>query len=236
MEKSYLTSLPDLVLVKIFSYFTISELLQTVARTCKHLNSIVECNSTLWSRFAPDWFSLVTKEQLHRILRHSVALTEFAIPYGSYMCLAPDIDFLFITELSNAKSLTWLDITDCPVSTLCFLKFLPNIEILNVSDCKNLVDADFHVLKFCGKLCQLYVSFTKVTPDTLLSVCDSLTLIVLDVSGIPLNFRQCERLLHPGLVYFQFTPDNQDDEPLFQGLFRRFRDTSVHIVHRILDY
>ena len=148
------------------------------------------------------------------------------------MCLAPGIDFLFITELSNAKSLTLLDITDCPVSTLCFLKFLPNLEILNVSDCKNLVDADFHVLKSCGNLRQLYVSFTKVKPNTLLSVCDYLTLIILDVSGIPLNFRQCERLLHPGLVYFQLTPDNQDDEPLFQVFFRRFRDISMHIIHR----
>ena len=42
MENCYLTSLPDLVLVKILSYFTIQDLLQTVAKTCKRLNSIVE--------------------------------------------------------------------------------------------------------------------------------------------------------------------------------------------------
>lgn len=236
MEKSYLTSLPDLVLVKILSYISIADLLQTVARTCRHLNAIIECNSRLWSSFAPDHFSLVTKEQLHRILRHSVALTEFVVPYGSYACLAPDIDFLFITELTNAKSLTWLDITDCPVSTLCFLKFLPNVEILNVSDCKNLVNADFHVIKSCNNLSQLYLSFTKITPKKIVSICESLTLIVLDISGIPIHLGQCERLLHPDLLYFQFTPDNQENEPLFQGLFRRFRDTSVHIVKRVLDY
>ena len=237
MENCYITSLPDLVLVKILSHFSIQDLLQTVAKTCTRLNSIVECNSILWSRFVPDYFSSVNIEQLHRILRHSAALTEFAIPYGTFTCCAPDIDFLFITELTNAKSLTWIDITDCPVSTLCFLKFLPNIEILNVSDCKNLVDADFHVVKTCKNLSQLYVAFTKISPDTLLSICSCLTLIVVDASGIPLQLGHCERLFHPGLFYFQFTPDNREDEPLFQSLFRRYRDTSVHIVHRIrMDY
>ena len=120
MENSYQTSLPDLVLVKILSYIPIPDLLQTIARPCKHLNSIIECNSVLWSSFAPDYFSKVAKEQLHIILRHTIALTEFAIPFGSFSCSAPDVDFLFVTELCIAKSLTWLDITDYPVSTLCF--------------------------------------------------------------------------------------------------------------------
>ena len=125
--------------------------------------------------------------QLQRILRHLVALTEFVIPYGTFTCFAPDIDFLFITELTNAKSLTRIDITDCPMSPLCFLKFLANIEILNVSDCRNLVDADFSVVKTCKNLSQLYVAFTKITPDTILSICSCLTLIVVDASGIPLQ-------------------------------------------------
>ena len=200
------------------------------------MNSIVESNSKLWSRFEPDWFSSVRIEQLHRILRHSVALTEFVIPYGNFTCSAPDIDFLFITELTKkiyAKSLTWMDITDCPMSTLCFLNFLQNIEILNVSDCRNLFDADFSVVKTCKNLSQLYVAFTKITPDTILSICSCLTLKVVDASGIPLQLRHCERIFHPGLLYFQFTPDNREDEPLFQSLFRRYCDTSVHIFHRV---
>ena len=92
MENCYLTSLPDLVFVKILSHFSIQDLLHTVAKTCIRLNSIVECNSILWSRFDPDYFSSVNIEQLHRILRHSTALTEFAIPYGTFTCCAPDID------------------------------------------------------------------------------------------------------------------------------------------------
>ena len=216
MESCCLTSLPDLVLVKILRYFTIQDLLQTIAKTCKRLNSIVESNSKLWSRFEPDWFSSVRIEQLHRILRRSVALTEFVIPYGTFTCSVPEIDFLFITELTNAKSLTWMDI---PMSTLSFLNFLQNIEILNVSDCRNLFDADFSVVKTCKNLSQMYADFTIITPDTILSICDCLTLIVVDVAGIPLQLGHCERIFHPSFCTFNSHQTIGRTNPCFKVYF-----------------
>lgn len=235
MEKCSLLSLPDLVLVQILAFFPIQDLLQSVATTCKRLHSIIECNSVLWSDFAPYCFSLATKEHLQRICSHSLALTRFVIPYGSFDCSPPDIDFIFSTSLCNAKSLCWLDVTNCKLSTLCFLNFLPNLEILNVSDCRNLVDADFQAVKSCDKLTQLYVSFTRIKPDTIVSICAKLTLTVLDASGIPLQVGHCERILSHVLLYFQVTLDTFDDEPLFHGLFDRYRDCSVHVVRRILN-
>lgn len=228
-----LTSLPDLVLLKILSLIRIQDLLQSVSRTCKKLHDIIENYSRLWRHFSPDHCDLVTKEQLMRILNHSVGFYEFVIPYCSYVCCPPDVDFLFTTGLCNAKLLYWLDITGCEVSTLCFLNFLPNIEILNLSECKNLVDVDFQAIRSCKKLSQCYVSFTKIKPETIVSLCDDVRLSVLDTSGIPIKLTHCRRILSPYLLFFYVTLAEGEDEQMFQGLVRRYRDTCIHLVRRI---
>lgn len=139
-------------------------------RLCKRMHDIIEQYSFLWRHFSPDNISSVMTEELLRILRHSFNFLEFVVMYRTFDCSPPKIDFIFTTELCNAKFLYWLDITDCELSTLCFLQYnvlTKYIEILNLSDCKNLVDVDFQTLKFCKKLIQQYISFTKIRPDTL---------------------------------------------------------------------
>lgn len=74
------------------------------------------------------------------------------IPAATIQCTAPQIDWSFTLHLPNARHLYWVDLTDCNVSTICFLKFLPDLEILNLSGCRKLIDEDFVVLNECEKL------------------------------------------------------------------------------------
>jgi hypothetical protein len=58
----------------------------------------------------------------------------------------------------------------CPLSTLSFLKYLENLELLNISDCPNLVNADFGVITTCRRLETLHVGFTQISKDVLTDI------------------------------------------------------------------
>lgn len=195
-----LLSLPDLVLVRILSYFCIGELLQTVNRTCKKLHEVIENNSYLWRNIDFDYFVSLNAPELERLLRHSSCLQTCLLPFALDTCGAHELDILFTANLCNLKQLYWLDISHSQISTLCFLRRAPSLTILNVSECPNLVDADFTVVATCNKLDQLYLSFNNIQSETVLEVCSQLTLTVLDLSGIRLTVRDCDSLITSNLI------------------------------------
>lgn len=225
-----LSDLPDLVLVTIFRELDLQELLTNVAFTNKRFHQIVHGNSTLWRHFSMEHQLEVSIIDLRSILKHSVAFLKFCIPCATLHFSSADIDFLLVKELCNAKSLYWLDLTSCRLSTLCFLPFLSNIEILNLSECGNLVSEDFEVISSLKKLDQLYLSFTNITPETIVRICEPLTLTLLDISGIPLTIQHCARILTPNLLFFHLTLESQEDEIWLNGLLaRQYKELSVHI-------
>ena len=229
-QQSILLLLPEAILVNIFSMIPLSELLHSVSRTCKTLHSVVEKNSVLWKDIDFSVDHAVDYTTLLRILKHSFGFQTFFIPFVEIACEAYYIDFAFTTNLCNAKNLYWIDISRCRISTLCFLKFLPRIEILNVSECNNLVDADFRVISTCTTLDQLYLSYTNISATTAVDICSALDLIVLDLSGIKLSINQCDALLKPSLLIFQvsFHPGESDQE--IELLKLRHRDCSIKSV------
>ncbi|KAL4233947.1 hypothetical protein ACF0H5_005602 [Mactra antiquata] len=133
-----LGDLPDLALIQIFSSLELPELVTNVALINKRFYQIVHQNSTLWRHFSTDHQLELSIKDLRRILKHSSAFLEFLIPWATLHFSSADIDLLFIDKFRNAKRLYWLDLTECRLSTLCFLPFLTNIEILNLSGCRNL--------------------------------------------------------------------------------------------------
>ena len=223
------SSLPELVLVKIFAHIELQDLILNVSRTCKRFYMVVDGNSVLWRHFSVDCAVEAEEGHLSKILRHSISFLEFLIPYASLNVSVSAIDFHLTTGLCNAKQLYWLDLSGCKLSTLSFLQFMPNVEILNVSECTNLIDADFDVITNLNNLNQLFVSFTNVKPETIIRICESSTLTVLDTSGIPLNIEQCARVLTTELLFFYLTLERDDEEPFLHGLVRNFRSLSIHI-------
>lgn len=188
--------------------------------------------------FYGDIFSIehpleLQKKDLQVILRHSVAFHEFLIPRATLRCSTPEVDFLFTTGLCNAKSLYWLDLTCCSVSTLGFLQCIPNIKILNLSECANLVDADVEVISTLHTLDHLYLSFTNITPNAIVRICAYLRLSVLDTSGIPFKLWHCAQVLKPDLAFVYLSLERSGDEAWLYGMCKLYNNLAVHI-HRII--
>ena len=94
-----------------------------------------------------------TKYSLASLFEHSSCIKNLEIPYATYatyQIYVPEIYFNFMQLASTA--LTNLDITACPLSSLGFLKKLPNLERLTLAECPNLLEEDFDALRNCTQL------------------------------------------------------------------------------------
>jgi hypothetical protein len=183
--------LPEVVLIEILGNICLAELLTSVSRTCITLWNLISTTSYLWRNFDFHNELSFSEDSLCQILKHSRKFEIFNIPIGSvYHCCVSNIDFVFAREFQFSPRLQWLSLVDCPLSTLCFIKQIPNLEIVNFTGCKNLKDDDFIILKNCPGLEQIYFSFTDVKPQTILEIVRGKSLTVIDACGI--DFKLCE--------------------------------------------
>ena len=162
-----------MILVHVLENVTLEELLLNVSGTCKRLHSIINSNSRLWRYVSFDEQIILNAETV----KYSVAFFRFLdifAPVCKLKLFSSRHGLNFTQGLSAAKSLYWLDLSECELSSLRFLKYMPDLEILNVSGCKNLVDKDFVAVKYCNKFNQLYVSFTAISPSSVISLCSIL--------------------------------------------------------------
>jgi hypothetical protein len=63
--------------------------------------------------------------------------------------------------LQETKGSTHHLTASCPYH-LSF-QYLPKLELLNVTDCRNIYDVDFQVISKCMQLEQLYLSFNEIS-------------------------------------------------------------------------
>lgn len=228
--------LPDLILVQILQNITLEDLLKTVSPVCKRLHSIIHSKTKLWRYVSFEGELNLSIEDLRNLLSHAPVFWTFLLPFAHLRCSAPDIDLLLIQGLSASKSLYWLDLSDCQLSSLCFLKCLPELEILNISGCKNLIDPDFAAVQYCSKVNQLYCSFTAISSGSIINLCSVLDLNVLDICDIPLTLTEIESLMQHGyetLVSVHLTLDQTLEESVFrQYISKRYLDCSFSIFKR----
>lgn len=209
-------------------------MLQRVNRTCKRLNNIINCNSVLWRNISIENDEVtLSEESLQQLLEHSSGFWTFLIPFVQLTCKTPDVDWLFVKGFGKAKELYWLDLSECKLSTLSFLTCLPNLQIVNLCGCYNLVDEDFFAIQKCCKLEQLYVSFTKIKPSTIVLLASKLNLSVLDACAIPLSINNIQSIFdfsYGTLLYVHLTLENGINEREFRQTFcRRYLDCSIQI-------
>lgn len=91
-------------------------------------------------------------------------------------CCPAIIDYTLTTRFLHADHSVWLDITGIQVSTLSFLISLPNLELLCLANCKQLIDQDFVIVKVCLKLEYLNVNYTSITSATVIHVFNTQTM------------------------------------------------------------
>jgi hypothetical protein len=208
-----------------------------VNRTCKTFCKIISNTHVLWEDFEFDHEGQlsITEVDLERILQHSIYFRKCIFPPFSLKCEGFEIDFYFSRYLKS-KKLYWLTLTDLPISTLCFIKNTPNIQILDLSGCTNLIDDDFRVLKKTRDIDQLYLSFTNITGKTLIEIVCDKTLIVLDVCGVRLSLENCKTILHScfsSLLTFHLSLEEDVTERQFNEEVRNiYRDIAFHVYRK----
>lgn len=202
-------NLPDQILLEILKYFTLFDLVQVINRTCTKLNILIKNNTILWRQFQFDFPITINEDSLKYITAHSRQFTNLEIGSSDFQCSATLFDYYFSKYLLSGKHLVWLNLSKAPLSTLCFLKDLPNLEVLDVSYCKNLQDCDVCVIKHCKKIEQLYISYLDIQPVSLLDIIHFLPhIFTIDASGIKFNIVQIEELLsvcYDTLYFFDFS-------------------------------
>lgn len=181
------------MLVKIFGYIRLQFLLSSVCLVCKRVYRLIESTSVLWSDVDFDFCLHLNKTALSRILSHSRHIHTLLLSCCTLDATVPEIDNVF--SKASFTNLIWITLSRAPIATLCFLLEAKHLVIIDVSECTNLLDDDLCVLKTCEKLKQLYVSFTKIQPNTLQAVCYNEPLVVFDACNIPLDMEKCRSIL-----------------------------------------
>lgn len=231
-----LCDLPDLALVHILNFIELQELLLNVSKVNKRFHYLINETSSLWKNFEFDFPLEFEYKHLENVVKHSKGIQRFHIPYATVHASSYELDFLFSTQLSRANVYS-LDLTGCRLSTLCFLQCFRNLQILNISECKNIISEDLEAVLPLTQLERLYISFTNIEPDTIVRVCSRLSnLILLDVSGIKLTVVHCANILTDKLRYFSLSLESDEDEIWFCGIARRFANLSVHIYRPFYNY
>lgn len=203
-----------------------------INRTCKTFNIIIKSVSRLWRNIDIDHAVQLKKQDLETILKHSGSVYQFLLPYASYLCSVPEIDYVF-TKYFEGHKLWYLNLSAAPLSTLCFLSDAPNLELVQLCECKLLTSEDFLVLKDCAKLSQLWLSFTNISQEHLKIVTYNKPLIVVDVCGVLLDIKGCEDILTNTIghiVYFHVSLKPEISEEEFkQHILDKYLETSIKV-------
>lgn len=205
--------------------------MQVVNRTCKRFNRLINCHLSLWTTFVFDEVH-VSSEDLTYILKHSKNARKFLFGRTNYQCSVAEVDLAFAKYLSIANKLYWLNISESITSTLCFLTSLRDIQILDVSGCKNLINEDFAVIGSCRKLEQLYISFTNATAETIINITKHAQLLVLEARAIEFSLEQCRQELEQqsSLLYLHISLLNSvSQEELADIIIRTYIDCHIRI-------
>lgn len=199
---------------------------------CRRLHRIVESTSKLWAHIEFDFILTLDKKTLTRILKHSRQIR--TLLFDSAVLDGIDLnDFNWIFQEASFCNIVWLNLSRTPISTLCFLTETRHLEIFNASECKNLLDEEFSVLQTCNKLEHLYVSFTKITPETVEKICFGKPIVVLDACEIYFDVPQCQRILKNTIghiAYMHISIKHDVDESDFnKNILSCYQDTSIVI-------
>ena len=169
----------------------------------------------------------ITSKSSSQILKYSNIIQNLILPCSAYSIDSSELDHALASR--TFESLDWLNLSDAPLSTLCFLHCAPKLRIIDISGCQLLLDQDFIVLKKCIYLEQLYLSFTHVSQSMLTAICKEKPLDVLDACDIPINKDNCEKILRntKGHITHMSISFKGNKEDFQREIVKVFHDTSI---------
>jgi len=120
----FLLSLSTEIIVLILQFLPLQTVLTRVNRLCWKIHNIIENSPNLWKDIYFDYHICISCGDLRRLLIHSRKAQSIHLPHLTCEISSLDIDSVLTS--SKFDSLIWLDLSQAPVSTLCFLYNAPN--------------------------------------------------------------------------------------------------------------
>ena len=136
-----LLDLPDVALLNILQYVGLRMALK-IGHLHSRLNYLVHEASVLWFRVEFPGKVKLNSDFLFKIINHMGVIRHLRLNDGSLHAWKSDlrqfeIDY-FAFRLTLGSKLTFLDISNSTVSTLCFVPHLIHLDTLNISNCRML--------------------------------------------------------------------------------------------------
>ena len=205
-----LYDLPEEVLLKIFGYLQLPDLLRTVSPVCRRFRNICHCPA-LWRHFRFDVF--YNKSRFDHIFLHANYFR--SLSFVSYVGqLRMEVPEQYIEDgLCCCTQLRELDISyNLSIVNFKFLFKMPNLEILNMEYCCN-VDAKTAVLALKSLQCPKKVVMALCEQFTMEQICEifcsSSSFVHIDIENctrVSVNSSKAILQANPGLKCFLFTP------------------------------
>lgn len=217
-RKTNLLCLPDCILLMILEYIELKELLQVVNRICRRLNDLIVQCSSLWRIFDFQNLASINGEKLKGILKYSQGFERFLIGFWRIDCKIEKLNEIFQQGFYGSPNLYWMDLSNCQLSSLSFLPFVPNLQILCLAHCTNLVDKELKFLSQCKYLDQIDLSFTFITGREVIQhivTNHNINLTPLDMRGTQVSVENCSSILKrfsETLLFFSINRPQFDTE------------------------
>ncbi|CAH1774621.1 unnamed protein product [Owenia fusiformis] len=193
-----LDQLPAEIICLILDFLKIEDLIK-VSKINQQFKTIISKYPNIgWKNiFVPE---TIDNEEFVTLCEHSKQFEEFIVSGAvELMLMSPEADFFIFSALQYSINLHILQLDGTTISTLTFLRFLPNLEVLSLSYCLNLVSEDIIALQWCHKIEQLYVSHTAIDALELTTVCMKEkfpNLFSVEAQGIEFTYLQICQLLN----------------------------------------
>ena len=155
----YFQNLPEEVIVNILQYIPVIELLLSVRKVSQRLWDIIENNGSLFIHIIFDDSYIIDEDILMAITKHARYIKTFQMAYQTFTMDSCRFNTM-LSSLEYAKSLTTLDISECPVSDISFVQSLTSLRCLNVS-CTEISNGQLKYISL-PKLTDLYLSFNNL--------------------------------------------------------------------------
>lgn len=177
--------LPEEILVTILKFISLNELLFSARKVNRRLCEIIDNNSSLFVDVKFDDCYIIDEDTLMAITKHARHIKSFQIAYQTITVDRSRFNTL-LSSLAYAKSLTTLEVSNCPISDISFMPLLTSLVCLNLSS----TEIDDSQLKYLSmpKLTYLYLSFNNLSIDAVLNALKKLGLEYLDIYGIPCTY------------------------------------------------
>lgn len=183
-------------MVYILQFIPVDELLTCVSRVNTFFHSLILSNAQLFTDitfsncFEIDEFVLqVIMSNPKLIKKLQLSFQDITIPRERFNAI--------ISKLQDAKSLTVLELAEMPLSDISFLSYARQTSLVTLDLSSTEIDnRQVQNIKCMKSLQALYVSFTKLSPNVIVQVVQTLDSIeIFDACGILFGIKHIRSLM-----------------------------------------